>query len=159
MKGFILKNIVFLLLFLLHFEARANVTSFSTVTNLAFGSLQIPTTSHYITIPSDGSTPTGNYIPIHNNFSNGQYLLIGDPATDNSLSLDIQNITTGSASLTLSNFTGIYDGTTITSFPVSGLTTPDNNGLTLYLGATLTYLNSIAEGSYSMSFTIVINFN
>ena len=136
--------------------AFATVT-ISPITELFFGTLETPTiASSDITLDRDTVSGTGSMIVIHPTYSRGEYLLT---STENSgtVTIDIQNINTGSSALVLSNFKGRYGGQAIDSFPASGLSAP-NNGTTLYLGAKLTATPPIQESNPVMSFTIVVNF-
>jgi hypothetical protein len=59
--------------------------------------------------------------------------------------------------VTVSSFTGIYDTTSINSFPRSGLAKPKSGGgTTLYLGATATYTSSMPVAALTPSFDIVV---
>jgi hypothetical protein len=136
--------------------------SYATVTinedaSLSFGTLEIPNSTKNIIIDRDGGMPTGTAtLLIDNTTSRGEYTLTGSDFHP-SISIDIQNVSTGSPELTLNNFKGKYGAVNIDSFPVGGLTLP-GLGTTLYLGATLEFTSQVNVQSYNMSFDLVVNY-
>ena len=132
------------------------------VTQLKWPTLGKPASgSRTYIIHADGTADTGTGTKLYGTSSRGQYTLTksGNGGGVHSITIDIQNINSGNANVTLSNFTGVYNGITITSFPRSGLPKPVNGaGTTLYLGATATYTGSVPVGGLTPSFNIVVTY-
>lgn len=156
------KNHSFLLLLLCCFITFSPFFSYAAVTvaetsQLSFGMLEIPVSGVAdITIDQDSGVATGSGSQLRGNSSPGQYLL---SSTENSgvVTIDIQNISTGSSALTLSQFKGRYGSQAINSFPASNLAVP-NTGTILNVGAKLTYSAAVLEQAYNMHFDIVVNY-
>lgn len=97
------------------------------VTPLTFGTLQKPASgSQTFTIRANGLGPTGTGTLLYGTTSRGEYTLrrtgVGGGFT--SVTIDIQNISSGDPNLTLSTFTGRYGLNPIASFPEAGLNPP-----------------------------------
>jgi hypothetical protein len=160
MRNKLLLNIVqrlfFIISIFLAYPSYATIT-LTEDTALSFGLLEIPNATKNIIIDRDGGMPTGTAnILIDNSTSRGVYTLTGSDAHP-SISIDIQNISTGSSELTLNNFKGKYGAVNIDSFPVGGLTLP-GTGTILYLGATLEFTSQVNSQTYNMSFDLVVNY-
>ncbi|MES2906892.1 MAG: DUF4402 domain-containing protein [Pseudomonadota bacterium] len=114
--------------------------------------------SQTLTVPRDGSAPTGTGAILYGTSSRGQYnIKRTGSGSSTTCTIDIQNISSGNANLTIGSFLGNYNGSNINSFPASGLARPSNGtGTTLYLGATATYNSSIPKGTYTPSFDIAV---
>lgn len=140
----------------LPFLSCAAVTVIET-SQLSFGMLEIPVSGVAdITIDQDSGMATGSGLLLQGSSSRGQYLL---SSTESSgvMTIDIQNVSTGSSALTLSQFKGRYGNQPINNFPASSLAAP-NTGTTLNVGAKLTYSSAVLEQSYNMHFDIVVNY-
>lgn len=126
-------------------------------TQFTFGTLQKPASgSHTFTITTTGTT-SGTGTLLFGAVSAGSYQITRGSLGSSTITLDIQNVSTGSAAATLSNFTGRWRNTNISSFPRSGLTRPATGaGSTLLLGATLTYTSAVTPGSLTATFDIVL---
>lgn len=124
---------------------------------LAFGPLQKPSSgSQTFTISTAGAT-SGTGTRLYGTSSAGSYNITRGSLGRGTITLDIQNISTGSAAVTLGSFTGKWGNTTVASFPTSGLARPGGGGgTTLLLGATLTYTSAVSTGSLSPTFDIVL---
>lgn len=141
---------------MLPFPALSAVT-LAEITQLSFGIVEIPSSgSNNITIDYDNGTAMGTGILVHDSTARGQYLLSSTEASE-LVTLDIQNVSTDSSALNLTNFKGRYNGQVITNFPVSNLSIP-RTGALLSLGATLVFTNSVTEKPYSLNYDIVINY-
>lgn len=131
-------------------------------TTLAFGGLQKPGSgSETYTIPADGGSPTGTGTLLYGTPIRGKYTLkkTGSGGGFTSITIDIQNVSTGNANVTLGSFTGDYNGSAVASFPATGLAKPATGaGTTHYLGATATYNSSAPVGSLTPSFDIVVTY-
>ena len=132
------------------------------VTQVKFGTLQKPSSgSQTFIVRADGTAPGGTGTLLYGTSARGQYTLkkTGSGGGFTTVTIDIQNISTGNANVSLSAFTGVYGGTTISSFPKSGLAKPaSGGGTTLYLGSTATYNSSVPTGSLTPSFDIVVTY-
>lgn len=127
-------------------------------TPLSFGILATPTRSNSrIIVNRDGGAPTGTAIIISDTTNRGEYLIRSFFNTQK-ISLDIQNINTGSSALTLDQFKGRYGTKAINSFPKGRLDNPGSSGTPLYLGARLQFTNAVQEQTYNMTFDIVVNY-
>jgi hypothetical protein len=119
-----------------------------------------------IAIPASGSatvilhpsntTPGGTGTILYGMPNRGQYkLVLSGTGPETSMTLDISSVNSGSGNLTLSNFTGIYNSTSINSFPSGTLAIPATGaGTTLYLGATATVTAGQAATTVNPSFDI-----
>ncbi|NDF13128.1 MAG: DUF4402 domain-containing protein [Proteobacteria bacterium] len=126
----------------------------SEVQRMDFATLETSSSPKDITVNYDGSGYTGSGVVLIGSPSRGGYQLVGDPTC--TVSLDIENISTGSANVTLDSFKGSYQNLTINSFPSSVLPAP-GAGSVLYLGAKMTYQN-VPEGPISPTFDLVVNY-
>ncbi|MCP5246902.1 MAG: DUF4402 domain-containing protein [Burkholderiales bacterium] len=128
-------------------------------TQLSFAQLEIPVSgSETITIdPGTGSYSGTGTVQIGVPTAGSYKIKRSGNGPSTSCTIDIQNINSGDAALTINNFTGVYDTTTIASFPRSELPKPSGGqGTTLYLGATAQYTSSVPTGTLTPSFDIVV---
>ena len=129
------------------------------ITQLDFSKLDIPASGSQTIIinPSSGGY-SGSGTVQSGSPARGEYkIILSGTGSSTSITIDIQNISSGSAQLTVDQFTGDYGGTFINSFPRSGLTKPVTSpGTTLYLGATAQYSSGVSEGNLVPSFDIVV---
>jgi hypothetical protein len=128
------------------------------ITTLKFGTLQKPSSGSQTYIISATGAVSGTGTKLYGVTGNAQVQLkrTGTPAR--TISIDIQNVNTGDANLTLTNFTGRYKTTNIASFPVGAMADPGTTSATLKIGATATYNSSVPIGSLTPSFDIVAIF-
>lgn len=157
-NNFVFSLAVFLFLCPLTARAIESVT-ISQVTQLQFGALSKPAAgSQTYTIPANGGAATGTGTLLFGTVMRGQYTLKakGTGGGFTSYTIDIQNIVSGNANLTINAFTGDYNGTAIASFPRTGLPKASVAGTTLYLGATASYNSSIPIATIAPSFDIVV---
>lgn len=158
------KRVLFLTTLLGHMLLMAHASyadsatvTISEITPLSFGVLEIPSGTTSITINANGSAPSGNANMISNTSSRAQFNVTGNKRNQE-VTLDIQNINTGSSALTLSKFKAIFGSQVINNFPISNVSSPESNGTTLYLGATLTFNQNLQARFYNMSYDLVINY-
>lgn len=147
---------------------QANDTATATeVRKLAIGVLQIPASGSETCIVAGTSganscsgASTGT--KIYGTIASGRYQLVRDNTegtTACTITIDVQNISSGNANVTLGNVTGTYAGTALVgSPPWSGLARPAT-GRTLYLGMTATYDNNVPVGTLAPSFDIVVTYS
>jgi hypothetical protein len=139
--------------------AWAQSISIQETQSLTYPTLATTSSSVNFTINPLNSSTSGNAQVIAGVASRGQYTLSltsgGNPV---SISIDISNVSTGSAGLTLNNFTGYYKSTMIASFPSSTLSLPalSPSSTPLYIGATLTANSTVTVGTYNGSFSITV---
>jgi hypothetical protein len=127
------------------------------VSRLDFGTIGIPPGgSATLTIHPTNSMPTGTATILYGMTNRGQYkLVLSGTGPETSMTLDISSVSPGSGHLTLANFTGIYNSTSINSFPSGTLPLPATGaGTVLYLGATATLNAGQSPGNASPSFDI-----
>lgn len=125
-------------------------------TQLAFGALQKPSSgSKTFTVTRTGAT-SGTGTKLYGTTTAGSYRITRGSLPTGTVTIDIQNASTGSAAVTLGTFTGKWGNTNIASFPRSGLTRPTVAGTILLIGATLTYTSAVSTGSLSPTFDIVL---
>jgi hypothetical protein len=137
----------------------AETVTITEVQQLKFATLAKPSSgSQAKTVPRDGSSPTGTGTILFGTWSRGQYTIKrGGSGSSSSCTIDIQNISSGNANLTIGTFLGNYNGSNVNSFPASGLARPATGaGTTLYLGATATYTSAVSIGTLTPSFDIVV---
>lgn len=137
---------------------KAQTITITEQTQLNFTILEKPASgSKNITINATTNGVSGTGTVLIGTPTRGQYSVKCTGAGCNpSATIDINNINSGNANLTISNFTGDYDGSALASFPQSGLAKPTGGGKTLYLGATATYNSSVPVGTLTPSFDIVV---
>lgn len=148
-----------LILLLMGLATTAHAQSISQTTQLNFATLTKPSSgSQNLTVStSNGVSGTGTVLigtPVA-----GVYQITRGSLGTGTITIDIQNINSGSAAVTLNSFKGLWgNNTTINSFPTSGLTRPaGGGGTTLKLGATVTYTSSVPAGTViTPSFDIVL---
>ena len=130
------------------------------IDRLNFALLEIPSggSKHRIIIPASGGAHHGNGVVLMGMPRRGEYFITSpfDSDARRTISIDIQNISTGSPALKLRKFKGIYGSRNIESFPAWGLSNPGKGGKTLYLGASLVYKSAVEERVYHPSFDIII---
>lgn len=137
-------------------DSTATIT-IAEIVPMSFGVLTIPVSSSYVIVSENGAALSGNAIVINDTSSRGQYTVTG--TVSQTISIDIQNISTGSSALTLDSFKGVLAGQAISSFPITTLSLPANVGQTLYLGARLQFTPAVTEQTYTMTFDLVINYD
>ena len=140
--------------------AAAAVTS-ATVRDMQFGLLNLPVSgSQYIQISATANNSyTGTGTLISGTPNRAQYTITNSDNVAYTVDISINNISTGSATVTLNNFTGRWRTTNIASFPAVGLSLLRNSSATFYLGARMTYTPSTPEGNRNMTFDIVVTYN
>lgn len=153
-----IRFLVILLLTGLSVVGAAHAQTITQSTQLNFATLTKPSSgSQNLTVStSNGVSGTGTVLigtPVA-----GVYQITRGSLGNSTITLDIQNISSGSAYVTLSAFTGLWGNTTLNSFPASGLTRPRGGaGTTLKVGATVTYTSSVPAGTViTPSFDIVL---
>ncbi|HVY12527.1 MAG TPA: DUF4402 domain-containing protein, partial [Alphaproteobacteria bacterium] len=137
------------------------------VERLGWGTVGIPPSGSASIAISPGSGATsGSGKIIYGTPSRGKYLIRlsggghGGHFSQNTISLDIDDVRTGSRHFSIQNFKGIYGSYLIPSFPSPTLPSPaQGQGSPLYLGATLTVDQAVREGDYSPSFDIIAFIN
>ena len=150
--------VFFLCLLATQAEAAATITMTESQA-MTFPTLALPSTgSSTLTISALSSATSGTAHIVSGTASRAIYALVSKGGGSTSISIDIGSVSTGSSYLTLSNFTGLYNGVTIGSFPSKTLSLPavKPGSTPLYVGATLTALSGLATGNYAMSYTITI---
>ncbi len=140
----------------------AFTVSAAETTRMDFGTIAKPASgSQYLDLSAANSALTGTGSKLFGTASRGVYTLTkkgGGAGT--SMTLDISNVSTGSAALTFSNFIGIYQGITISSFPSSPQSLPATApGTPFYLGVRETVTSAIGVGALSPTFDLVITIN
>lgn len=147
---------------------QANDTATATeVRKLAIEVLQVPPSGSQTCVVAGTSganscsgASTGT--KIYGTIASGRYQLVRDNTegtTACTITIDVQNISSGNANVTLGSITGTYAGTALSgSPPWSGLARP-GAGRTLYLGATATYNSSVPVGTLAPSFDIVVTYS
>lgn len=128
----------------------------SETNQLAFGALEIPAAGSVTATLSATGTYSGTAVRLYGTTSRGRYSITRGTLGTGTITLDIQNISTGNPNVTLSNFTGRWGATNIATFPRSGLARPAIAGTVLQLGATLTFNNSVSVTALTPSFDIVL---
>ena len=148
----------FFALILVACDSKAATLSVTENATLTFGTLARPTSgTRTITIsPTGGMSGSGELL--YGSFQSGAYgIRSNGAAPPPTISIEITNIGSGSG-YSVGSFTGEYDGTPIASFPAVGIPTPDGVTKILKLGATVTYDNSLAVGTFTPTFDIVVNY-
>ena len=126
---------------------------------LDFAQLSIPTagSENIIINPTTGGFSGTGSVQIGTPTRGKYKLRLSGSGSSTSATIDIQNISSGSSAVTISNFTGYYGGSSIGSLPQSGLSKPlIGVGTTLYLGATATYTSSVPATTLVPTFDIVV---
>jgi hypothetical protein len=145
------------LLFFLAGPAPASTLTINETQRLGYATMAVPSGTSTITVNTMGNASgTGNII--YGSTFNGTYSILstgGSPPP--TIEIDIANVTNGTG-YSLSDFRGEYDGVTISSFPATGLATPNGVAKILRIGATVTYNSSVSVGQQSPSFDIVVNY-
>lgn len=147
---------VFLIAFFSLIALANNVYAVTIVQNqsMDFATLLVPTSgSEYIIIQENNGSAVGTGTVILGTTRRGEFTVTGD---NNSgvFTLNIDSVVTGSSDITLNSFRATYNGTLVTQYPSQPLpqsTSPKN----LYLGAKLTYNNSVTSGVKNVTFRIV----
>ena len=100
-------------------------------TRMDFGTIAIPASgSQYLTLNPINSSISGTGDKLFGIANRGTYSLKSSGNTSTSITIDVMNVSTNSASVTLDNFTGIYDGGAIANFPSSPLSPAASGPLT-----------------------------
>lgn len=155
MKYHILSHAIIVVILLFLNVAPAGSVQIIEKKTLDFATLLIPIGSaEFIRVYADNSAPTGTGTIVSGSTQRGKYK-IKDNTNNGTFTLDIQNISTGNQYIKLKKFKGIYDGLTISSFPVGGLQRKKKKK-NLFLGARVRYKKQVPEGLYgNMTFDIV----
>ncbi len=133
------------------------VLSINETQELNFATLAKPLGSQTLTVSPTG-VASGSGTILYNNVFNGTYSILSTGGTPPpTIEIDIANVQSGSG-YSFSDFKGEYDGTPINSFPAVGLATPNGVAKILKIGATVTYNNSVAVGTFTPTFDIVVNY-
>lgn len=138
--------------------AAATVTLTQTQ-KLTFPTLVIPSSGTInLTISQLNSSTSGTGQIIAGTARRGAYNLSSSGGGSTSITISISGITTSHAGLTMSAFRGLYNTTTINSFPSTTLPLPAKRPKTtpLYLGSTITANSSVTPGLHTASFTVTI---
>src|SRR5262245_49386982 len=102
------------LLFLAQTLFAAVSLSISDTTKMDFATIAIPSSgSQNLVLNPSSSAETGTGTRLYGVPSRGVYSLKRSGNGNNSITIDIMNIISGSANLTLDAFTGVYNGTSI----------------------------------------------
>lgn len=125
---------------------------------LTFPTVGVPSSgSVNLTISPLNSSTSGTGQIVAGTAKRGIYTLVAKGKGGVSISITIDGITSGNSGVTLSAFRGLYNSTTINSFPSSTLPLPQTNpGTPLYIGATVTANSTVPVGSYTGSYNITI---
>ncbi len=110
--------------------------------------------SHTFTVSTSGGT-SGSGVSLGGTIGNAQVNIKRTGNPPGTISLNILNVNTGNANLTLTSFTGLYGATSIASFPRGALADPGTGGGTvLKIGATATYNSSVPTAALTPTFDI-----
>jgi hypothetical protein len=155
------KALICLFLLLMSLEARADDTvTISETTRMSFGTIAIPASgTQYLALSPSNSALTGTGDKLFGIPGRGAYRLVGSGTGLASITIDVMNVTSNSAALTLDNFNGIYNGNTMASLPSSPQSFPSASGTSLYLGARETVSAAMTAGALTPTFDIVVTIN
>lgn len=138
----------------------AQSVSISVAQNLSFPTIAIPQSgTTALAVSALNSSTSGTATVLFGTASRGEYdLSVNHGGSAISASVDITNVSVSNPNVTLTNFTGFYNNTTISSFPSPTLPLPSQSPsfTPLYLGATIGASPSVTPGSYTASFTITV---
>ena len=141
--------------------AAAQTLDISQTDQLSFGALEQPSGgAQTFTISPMGGT-SGSGSQLYGSTSRGAYLIrnTGPLPPTSTITIEVVNVNPNASGLTLSDFTGRYNGVDISSFPAVGMTAPAAGAsIPLYIGATATYTSAVATGSSTPSFDIVVTY-
>ncbi len=135
----------------------------SQTTQLRWGTLGVPSSSVTYKVDGTGGADSGTGTKIYGTSGRGQYTISLASGTETpcaSITINVINVVPGSANLTLTSFTGNYNGTNLVGTPPwTGLAKPGAAGMTLYLGATATYNSAIPVGALTPTFDIAVRYD
>lgn len=137
--------------------AQAQSVSISIVQSLNFPTTAIPQQGTAdVTVSALNSSTSGSATILYGAASRGQFnLSVDQSGSPISLTVDITDVSVSDPNVTLGNFTGLYRGNFIGSFPSQALPLPDAGGSdTFYLGATITAAPGVQQGPVTATFTI-----
>jgi hypothetical protein len=127
-------------------------------TKINWGTLQKPSSgSVTYVVHSDGSADSGTATLLYGTPTRGQYTLTRTGGTSgcSSTTVDVQNVSTGDAGVTLGSWKGtILAAENSLPYTLNGQY-PSTSGTTAYLGATATITSSATNHQLSPSFDIV----
>jgi len=156
-----------MLLLSLHSAAATRLPSIhiSEMARMSWGTVAIPPSgAQYIELSPLNQSTHGTGQMLFGTPSRGVYKLSssdgasGRPAA---ITIDIADVSTGSAALTLDHFNGVYASMRIGAFPSPTLPMPASapGGTLLYLGARATVNSAMAAGSLAPTFDIDVIVN
>lgn len=131
------------------------------VTKLNWAALQVPGGSTTYTVSGTGGADSGTGTKLYGATARGRYNVVRDNTEGSSctITIDIVNVASGNANLTITGWTGNYNGSNLVGAPPwTGLARPVK-GKTLYLGATATYNGSVPVGALTPSFDIQVTYS
>jgi hypothetical protein len=135
----------------------AQSVSLNVVQNLNFPTIAIPEseTAELSVSPLNSST-MGTATILYGSASRGQFNLTADQNSSGiSISVDIAGVSVSASNVTLGEFTGLYRGILVGTFPSQTLPLPDTAGVTpFYLGAKITATPGVQAGPMTATFTI-----
>jgi hypothetical protein len=138
----------------------------SEISRMSWGMVAIPATGEkYIEISPVNQMMHGNATMMYGAPSRGAYKLssTGDQGQQRreAITIDIADVSTGSSSLKLDNFRGMYSSMMIEHFPSPTLPLPARapGGTSLYLGARATVNSAVQPGAYAPTFDIDVIVN
>jgi len=124
---------------------------------MGWGTISIPVSgSEYLNLSPANSTTSGTGNVLFGLSSRGEYRLKSSEEGSGTFTIDIGSISTGSSYLTLDNFRGIYNSTSIDSFPSASFQLPSTSGEILYLGARETVSAGMTPTTLTPTFDIII---
>jgi hypothetical protein len=151
---------LFALIFLAPPAWATDTVTIAETTRMDFGTVAIPASGgQYLALNPSNSVLTGTGNKLFGMPSRGAYTLTSSGNTSTSITIDIINVATNSANLTLDNFDGIYNGSAIGSFPSSPQALPSTTGTAFYLGARETVSAGMSPSAPNPSFDIVVIVN
>ena len=141
----------------------AGVPTATQARQLSWGTLQIPSGSATFTVAgTSGGATSGTGILLYGTTSSGDYTLSKGSSSQSGCSTFTINVTSSNCiapGCTIGSWTGKYGTTTLSgSPPWTGLAMP-GAGKTLYLGATVTYNQTVTAGSYAPTFMLSANYD
>lgn len=139
----------------------AQTVSMTIVQDLSFPTIAIPQSgSTSLAVSSLNSSTSGTATVLYGTASRAQFDLSmseeGGPAV--AISVDISGVTVSDPNVTLTNFTGLYGTTQISSFPSSTLQLPSVTPAftPLYVGATITANHSVTPSTCTASYVVTL---
>lgn len=155
------KALLCLFLLAVSLGARADDTvTISETTRMNFGTIAIPASgTQYLALSPSNSALTGSGDKLFGIPSRGAYRLVGSGTGLASITIDVMNVASNSAALTLDDFKGVYNGNAMANLPSSPQSFPAASGTLLYLGARETVSAAMTAGALTPTFDIVVTIN